>query len=118
MKLEKFDSPMHPEAEHNYSVDFTDLLAAIGDGTDTIVSPGVVTIVSDTPPGFTATFVSLDATLKKVVFEAAVATPDHDDEIYQVEGVEVCIQVNITTSSGELEVQQAILVVWDQCELT
>ena len=118
MILEKFDSPMHPEAEHNYSVDFTDLLGAIGDGTDTIVSPGVVSIVSDTPAGFTATFVSLDATEKKVIFRAAVETGDHGDEIYQADGTTVCIQVNVTTSSGEDEVQQAELIVWDQCELT
>lgn len=120
MKIEKYTDEMHPEAEHNYRVDFTDLLNEIGGDSEVITGTPTVTVVDPvpTPDGFTATFVDTDATDKKVIFTAAVSGAEHENDIYRDGGQTICIQVNVVTTSSPGEVQQVILVVHDPCEVS
>lgn len=117
MQKERFQTPMHPEAEHNYAIDFTDLLQGIGGDSEVITGTPIVTVIDSDPssPGFTAVFQGLDATSRKVIFKAGVGTSDHDDAAYEGEGALICIQANIVSTSSPAEVQQGELIVQDQC---
>lgn len=117
MEKERFQTPMHPEAEHNYAIDFTKLLQGIGGDSEVITGTPTVTVVDADPsfPGFTAVFQGLDSTSRKVIFKAGVDTGDHDDAAYQGDGATICIQANIVSTSSPAEVQQAELIVQDQC---
>lgn len=114
MRIEKFPSSMHPEQKHAYAFNFTKALAAIGDGTDTVNAGPTVIVIGTTPPGFTATGVSVQNDTK-VIFTADVDTGDHEDAAYANDGVEICLQCNGVSSSGDDLVQQAFLRITDRC---
>lgn len=115
MKKQQFLDPMHPAAEHNYAIDFADLLQGIGGDAEVITGTPVVTVVNTPPTGFTATLVGLDSTSRKVIFTAGVSTPNHEAAAYKGKGAPICIQVVIASTSSVAEVQQAELIVNDQC---
>ena len=116
MKKEFFPSPMHPEAKHNYTADFTELLAALGDGTDLLTGVPVVTVVGTLPPGLLIAGESLVTGNKKVQWNVDIDTPSHADDTYTSGGVTVCFQVNVSTVAGDNVVQQAELKITDRCE--
>ncbi len=115
MEKKRFITPMHPAAEHGYEIDFTELLQGIGGDSEVITGTPTVTVVNSAPPGFTAVFQGLDATNRKVIFLAGITTPQHEDDAYKGDGVVICVQANIVSTSSPAEVQQTELVVNDQC---
>jgi hypothetical protein len=121
MELERFIDAMHPAAEHNYSIDFTDLLQGIGGSTEVITGTPVITVVKadpgpgPIPAGFSAVYQGLDATSRKVIFKAGIATGEHGNAIYDAPGQVICVQADIVTTSSPAEVQQGELVVVNPC---
>ena len=113
MKITKYPEPMHPEAKHNYAVDFSAQLTALDD--DTLTGTALVVVVGSTPPGFTISGVVLAATNTKVQFNIDIDSGSHDDDAYKDGGVTVCLQVNCATTAGDDMVQQVKLVVADFC---
>ena len=114
MDLEKFPDPMHPQAKHNYQVDWTDLLDGLSDtltGTPTVVMDPD----SETAPGLNITGVAIDGTSKKVQWNLDVDSGDWEDDAYKDGGVTVCFLVKADTVAGDDVVQQAQLVIHDQC---
>lgn len=115
MQVETYDSAMHPEAEHVYAIDFTDLLQRIGGDNEIISGVPTVSVIDTAPTGFTAVYAGIDPTERIVYFTAGVATGEHDNTIYEGKGQTACIQANIVTTSSPQEVQQVKLVINDQC---
>lgn len=116
MELLSFAQPMHPKADHNYTVDFGKLFDGLGG--NSIVGTPTITIedpVEAERPGFTVQFVSLDADAQKVIFNADVDSGDEASTKYDDTGVEICILVTVQTANAAVEPQAVKLRVARQC---
>ena len=116
MKLEYFKSPMHPAAKHNYAVDFTDLLAALGAGSDVLTGVPSVTVDGDTPAGLTISSIQIVGSDLKVQWNVDIDSGEHGATVYQNGGTKVCFNIACSTVAGDDLFQQAILTISDQCD--